>query len=167
MVRKIYTERNRTYQGRTAHAQGPQLTSYGQPTGTHCQFLCRNILIYSWVSCLSRYLATNFGRKFAFTKGTHKSKDSLAVSVVKSNTIVGHVPANLSILFSHFLSRRCNKGTAEVTGARLNRGAGYGLKIPCKYRLYSPAAYIERLETIIRGDEFEDSDHQSIIASMP
>ena len=95
------------------------------------------------------------------------TKDSLAVSVVKSNTIVGHVPANLSVLFSHFLSRRCNKGTAEVTGARLNRGAGYGLKIPCKYRLYGPAAYIERLKTIIRGDEFEDSDHQSSIASMP
>ena len=46
--------------------------------------------------------------------------------------------------------------TAEVTGARLNRGAGYGLEIPCKYHLYGTAVYIERLETIIRGDEFED-----------
>ena len=71
--------------------------------------------------------------------------------------IVGHVPANLAVLFSHFLFRTCNKGKAEVTGARLNRGAGYGLEIPCKYRLYGPAAYLERLETIIRDDE--DSDH--------
>ena len=78
--------------------------------------------------------------------------------------IVGHVPANLSVIFSHFLSRTCNKGTAEVTGPRLNRGAGYGLEILCKYRLYGPAAYLERLETIVRGDE--DSDHESSSASM-
>ena len=53
-------------------------------------------------------------------------KDSPAVSVMKSNNmIVGHVPVNLSALFSHFLSRTCNKGTAEVI-ARINRGVGYG-----------------------------------------
>ena len=77
-------------------------------------------------------------------------KDRQAVSVMKSNLIVGHVPANLSALFSHFLSRTCNKGTAEVTGARVNRSAGHGLEIPCKYRLYGPAAYLVRLDTIIR-----------------
>ena len=94
------------------------------------------------------------------------AKDSLAVSVIKSNNmIVGHVPANLSALFSHFLSRTCNKGTAEVTGAKINRGAGYGLEVPCVYRLYGPAAYVERFETIIRGDE--DSDSPSSIATRP
>ena len=91
------------------------------------------------------------------------AKDSLAVSVMKSNnTIVGHVPANLSALFSHFLMRTCNKGIVEVTGARINRGAGYGLEVRCIYRLYGPAAYIERLKTIIR-----DSDHPSGIATRP
>lgn len=47
-------------------------------------------------------------------------KDSLAVSVMKSTLVVGHIPTNLSALFSYFLSRTCNKCTAEVTGARLN-----------------------------------------------
>ena len=42
-------------------------------------------------------------------------KDGQTVSVMKSTLVVGHVPANLSALFSHFLSRTCNNGTAEVT----------------------------------------------------
>ena len=38
--------------------------------------------------------------------------------------------------------------------------------VPCKYRLYGPAAYIERLEMIIHGDEFEDYDHRAIIITI-
>ena len=75
-------------------------------------------------------------------------KDSQAVSVMKSNLIVGHVPANL---FSHFISRTCNKDTAEVTGARVNWAAGHGLEIPCIYHLYGPAAYLVHLDTIIQA----------------
>ena len=37
----------------------------------------------------------------------------------------------------------CNKGTVEVTGAVVNRGAGYGMEVPCKYRLYGIRAYVE------------------------
>ena len=80
-------------------------------------------------------------------------KDKQAVSVVKSTRVVGHVPASLSVLFSQFLLRTCNKGTAEVMGSKLNRGAGYGLEIPCKYRLYGPAAYLKRLQTIIKNED--------------
>ena len=47
----------------------------------------------------------------------------------------------LSILISQFLRRDCNKGFAEVTGPRVNRGAGYGLEIPCVYKLYGPKPY--------------------------
>ena len=45
-----------------------------------------------------------------------------------------------------FLRQECNKGFAEVTGNRVNRGAGYGLEVPC---IYSPAIYIQRLQQII------------------
>ena len=44
-------------------------------------------------------------------------------------------------LISQFLQRDCNKGFAEVTGPRVNRGAGYGLEIPCVYKLYGPKPY--------------------------
>ena len=48
------------------------------------------------------------------------------MAIVKNTLVVGHVPAKLSVLFCHFMSRTCNKGTVEVTGAVVNRGAGYG-----------------------------------------
>ena len=47
-------------------------------------------------------------------------KDSQAVSVVKS--ILGCRACSCKSLGS--FSRTCNKGTAVITGARLNRGAG-------------------------------------------
>ena len=45
-----------------------------------------------------------------------------------------------------FLRRDVNKAFAEVTGQKVNRGAGYGLEIPCTYRLYGPPAYINRMK---------------------
>ena len=77
-------------------------------------------------------------------------KDNKAVAIVKNTLVVGHVPVKLSVLFCQFLSRACNKGTVEVTGAVVSRGAGYGMEVPCKYRLYGTRAYVERVQTIIR-----------------
>ena len=31
---------------------------------------------------------------------------------------------------------------AEVTGNKVNRGAGYGMEIPCKYHFFGSAPYI-------------------------
>ena len=80
-------------------------------------------------------------------------KDNLAVCILKSELVVGHVTASLSVLFANFLARNCNKATVEVTGAKVNRGGGYGLKIPCIYRLYGPTAYVARLEKIINEQD--------------
>lgn len=77
-------------------------------------------------------------------------KDHLAVAVMKEDQIVGHVPYNISSLLSYFLQRDCNKGFAEVTGTAINRGAGYGMEVPCKYRLYGPRDYIVRLQEFIQ-----------------
>ena len=30
----------------------------------------------------------------------------------------------------------------------MNRGAGYGLEIPCVYRFYGPDSYIKRIEEV-------------------
>ena len=73
-------------------------------------------------------------------------------TVIKNNLVVGHVPCNLASLFFYFLRKSCNKGTAEVTGDKVNRGAGYGLEIPCKYRLYGPEFYIKRVKILAQVD---------------
>ena len=76
-----------------------------------------------------------------------------AVAVMDARSrVVGHVLFNLAPTVSNFLKRSVNKGTVEVTGQRVNRGAGYGVEIPCKYRLYGPEAYIDKLRKIINVD---------------
>ena len=59
----------------------------------------------------------------------------------RSDETVGHVPFNLAPIISAFLKRSCNKGLVEVTGNRVNRGAGYGLEIPCKYNFLWSTLY--------------------------
>ena len=62
--------------------------------------------------------------------------DVVFAGVKRSGETVGHVPFNLAPIISAFLKRSCNKGLVEVTGNRVNRGAGYGLEIPCEYNFY-------------------------------
>ena len=76
-------------------------------------------------------------------------EDKCAVAVKKCGGTVGHVPFNLAPVVSAFLKRSSNKALAEVTGSRVNRGAGYGLEIPCKYHFYGSGLYIKRLKTIV------------------
>ena len=47
-----------------------------------------------------------------------------------------------------FLRRDVNKGFAEVAGDQVNRGAGYGLEVPCTYRLYGPKAYVDKMKFV-------------------
>ena len=75
-------------------------------------------------------------------------KDKNAVGVFLEDVIVGHVPHNLATRFSQFLQRDVNKAFAEVTGGKVNRGGGYGLEVPCVYRLYGPKAYIEKMKEL-------------------
>jgi len=42
------------------------------------------------------------------------------------------------------LKREVNKAFVRVTGLRVNRSVGYGLEVPCKYRLYGPMTYIQQ-----------------------
>ena len=90
------------------------------------------------------------GEILALRREPNNVVDSLAVAVTKSGEIVGHVPYNIAPLLSKFLKRDVNKAVAEVTGDRVNRGAGYGLEIPCVYKLYGPKAYIDRFSCIVR-----------------
>lgn len=62
-------------------------------------------------------------------------KDKYTVAVLKEDAIMGHVPYNMAPAISHFLKRDVNKGFAEIRGEAVNRGAGYGLEVPCVYPL--------------------------------
>ena len=77
------------------------------------------------------------------------SVDRKAVAVLKEDQIVGHIPFNLSPIISLFLKRDVNKAFARVTGSKINRGAGYGLEIPCVYEFYGPKPYIDKLREVI------------------
>ena len=72
----------------------------------------------------------------------------LTTSLGRMSTTIGHVPYNLAPYLSRFLARDVNKAFAEVTGEKVNRRAGYGLEIPCVYRLYGPKAYVDKMKVI-------------------
>ncbi len=54
---------------------------------------------------------------------------------------MGHTLHKLAPVVENFLRKGINKAFAEVTGVKENKGAGYGIEIPCVYRLYGPKAY--------------------------
>ena len=57
-------------------------------------------------------------------------------TINKNDEILGHIPLRMSLFVSKFLKRGTNKGKTVVRGKRVNRGAGYGLEIPCQYIFY-------------------------------
>ena len=52
-------------------------------------------------------------------------------------------------VLSAFLKRDVSKGLVEVTGLKINRGAGYGLEIPCKYHFYGAKSLIDKLNELV------------------
>jgi len=60
----------------------------------------------------------------------HNPEDQLAVLVVKSRRTVRHMPFNLAPIFSHFLKRSFNKGTAEITGEKVKWWRLWGERCP-------------------------------------
>ena len=77
------------------------------------------------------------------------TEDKFAVAVIKSGTVVGHVPKTLVPVISQFLKQDCNKEVVNITGTRINRGGGFGLEPPCIFRLYGPEAYLRHLKEIV------------------
>ena len=72
-------------------------------------------------------------------------------AVFKEDQVVGHDPFNLAPSISLFLRRDINKAFAKVAGEKVNRGAGYGLEIPCVtvYHLYGPKPYIDKMKELV------------------
>ena len=60
-------------------------------------------------------------------------------------SVVGHIPQNISKFSSMFLTVPSNAIEVEVSDKRVNRGSGYGLEIPVKYRYYGQEKLIQWL----------------------
>jgi hypothetical protein len=76
--------------------------------------------------------------------------DRLAVAVMKGLNIVGHVPRHTCKTFFLKKKKDGSTGYCEVTGRRLNCGAGLGVEVPCLYRVYGRSAYVDRLKEILQ-----------------
>ena len=68
------------------------------------------------------------------------SSDSLG-----KESVVGHIPHNISKFSSMFLTIPSTAIEVEVLGKRINRGSGYGLEIPVKYWYYGQEKLIQWL----------------------
>ena len=90
-----------------------------------------------------------FQRRTLLRREPDNPNDKSAVAVIKDGEVVGHIPYSISNTVSQSLRRDFNKAFAEVTGRYLNRGAGYGLEVPCLYRFYGPEAYIRILQELL------------------
>ena len=55
--------------------------------------------------------------------------------MVNDDEVVGHIPLCLSNIMSVFLKLTGSHIEVDVTGKYVNRGAGYGLEIPCIYHV--------------------------------
>ena len=94
---------------------------------------------------------TRTGQMLNLNREPENCRYKCAVAILKADgTIVGHIPYNFARLISPFLVRDCNKGMAEITGERVNRSAGYGLEVPCVYRLYGPKSIFNGLKGSVK-----------------
>ena len=69
------------------------------------------------------------------------------ILIYRDAKIVGHVPYDLAPRMSEFFI----KEFAEMTGAKVNMGAGYGLEVPCVYRLYGPNVYVDKIKALVES----------------
>ena len=83
--------------------------------------------------------------------------DKHAVAIMCSDalgkeSVAGHIPHNISKFSSMILTIPSTAIEVEVLDKRVNRGSGYGLEIPVKYRYYGQEKVIQwlakKLETV-------------------
>ena len=89
------------------------------------------------------------GEQLVVRRELDNNHDQYAVAVIKDGEVVGHVPQAKSRLISFFLGYDGNVCFCEVTGARLNRGVGLGMEVPCVYKFYGRSAYVKKLKELL------------------
>ena len=69
--------------------------------------------------------------------------------MISSFTVVCHVPRSFCRYFSQYLLIRGSTVLCEVTGKRVNRRAGYGLEISCRYTINGNKLAVRWLSELI------------------
>ena len=130
------------------------------PGRAHVSKMQINQQVYLCSQCCCSYGAVFFSRDFRrgnFPPLRFKKAFYLCIIMQKVNTSVPkktNIPSQFknprinSATVSAFLSGSTNSRVAKVTGSKVNRGGGYGLKIPCKYTFHGPKNYIDKLKAI-------------------
>ena len=115
----------------------------------------QSISFLSWIRGFHVYQGwwtPKHGETLQLVPEPENPKDKNAVSVVKNNRVVGHVPLRLANttkgvgLLRHFLAKPGASGIVKVCGKAVNRGEGLGMEIPCEYIFTGPGKLLERLE---------------------
>ena len=75
------------------------------------------------------------GETYSCTRKPGNEQDCHAVAVMYEDRVVGHIPLAISKCISLFLTLPGSFLETKVTGKKINRGGGYGLEVPCKYRI--------------------------------
>ena len=83
-------------------------------------------------------------------------EDEFAIGVYRNDsqkeTLVGHMPRNISKFVYKFLSFPNSKFSCKAKGKRLNRGTGYGFEIPVIYTFNGHEKAIERIKSKIQEE---------------
>ena len=80
----------------------------------------------------------------------NNAMDKYAIKVIKNDTIVGHVPAEISKLV-HFFLKRGGEVIATVTGSYQNNGKG--LEVPVDYQFKGIHKDTVKLERLLLGSK--------------
>ena len=59
--------------------------------------------------------------------------------------------SNLALRMSAFFMKEMNKAFPEITGAKVNKGVGYGLEVPCVYYLYGSNVYVDKMKVLVES----------------
>ena len=112
------------------------------------------IEILSFLQELHAYLdlwEPRIGAVLLLQQESDNSEDKLAVTILKSERLVGHVSKNLAPIPSPFLCCSYSKAVVGITGKRVNCRVGYCPRSPGVYHLYGPYTFLQRIKHMV-GD---------------
>ena len=69
--------------------------------------------------------------------------------------VVGHIPKLMARWVTKFLKRANNSGTVIIKGERVNRGAGYGVELPCKFTFKGDSFSCSWLKDKLKKEKFD------------
>ena len=87
----------------------------------------------------------SIGETLPLSADTGNELDACAVGVFKESVLVGHAPREVSRIFYYFLQHG-GSISAEITGYRK---FGYGLEIPCCYKLTGKPKYVKHAKKLL------------------